>query len=161
MSERIVFVSFHMIEGECIAAVSLGYVQEGRITEDTELRSLAEIYVNSISTLKNMVEEIEEFKSNKIALSPSHMWDIGDTIVSLVEGIDARGFQIDNLYDHLVRDIGRNRDWLNRVMIFRRHLPKRELIPSGLKWSACKRAPKRSAEMIERGVIPGRRSERQ
>ncbi len=148
------FVSFLMVDGECIAAVPLDYIQEGIITKGTDLKGIARIYKKKIIELNKMLKIIELNKSQKIALSSLLMWDFGDKILSLVDSINSKNFEIDNLYEHLIRDLGRKRMWLEKVIIFRRNLPNRQLIPHDLKWSVCRDAPKKSAKLILKGEIP-------
>ena len=44
--------------------------------------------------------------------------------------------QIDNTYYHLVRDLGVNRKWLEKVVIFRRYIQQIELIPETAIWGS-------------------------
>jgi len=148
------FVSFRMIDDECIAAVPLAYIQEGVITRGTDLKGISRIYKKKIIELKNMLKQIELKKTQKIALPSLFMWDFGDKILSLVDAINSKKFEIDNLYEHLIRDLDRKRGWLEKVIIFRRSLPNRKLIPHDLKWSVCRDAPKKSAELILNGKNP-------
>lgn len=101
-----------------------------------------------------MLEQIESNKSQRVALSSSFMWDFGDKILSLVNSLNRKNFEIDNLYEHLIRDLDRKREWLEKVIIFRRSIPNRQLIPDDLKWSVCRDAPKKSAKLILKGGIP-------
>ena len=148
------FVSFRMIDDECIAAVPLDYIQEGIITKGTDLKGIAKIYKKKIFSLKKMLEQIEINKLQKVAVSSLFMWDFGDKILSLVDAINSKNFEIDNLYEHLIRDLDRKRGWLEKVIIFRRSIPTRQLIPDDLKWSVCRDAPKKSAKLILKGGIP-------
>jgi len=154
------FVSFRFVGDECIAAVPLEYIQQGIITKGTDLKGIARIYKKKIIELKNMLKIIELNKSQKIALSSLLMWDFGDKILSLVDSINSKNFEIDNLYEHLIRDLDRKRMWLEKVIIFRRNLPNRQLIPHDLKWSVCRDAPKKSAESILNGKTPKRRTKK-
>ena len=107
-----------------------------------------------------MLEQIESNKSQRVALSSSFMWDFGDKILSLVNSLNRKNFEIDNLYEHLIRDLDRKREWLEKVIIFRRSIPTRESIPHDLKWSVCRDAPKKSAELLLKGKIPKRQSKK-
>jgi len=150
------FVSFRLVDNNCIAAVPLDYIQKGIVTKDKELQVLARIYEDYITILREMLGKMESKKSKKIALPSSLMWDFGDKILALVNAINNKNFEIDNLYEHLIRDLGRKKDWLKKVIIFRRNLPERQLIPPDLNWSICRDAPKKSAELILNGKIPKR-----
>jgi len=148
------FVSYRLIDNGCIAAVPLDYIQKGIVTKDKELQVLARIYKDYIFILREMLGKMELKKSKKIALPSLLMWDFGDKILALVNAINNKNFEIDNLYEHLIRDLGRKKGWLKKIIIFRRNLPERQLIPPDLNWATCKDAPKKSAELILNGKIP-------
>jgi len=144
-------VSFHMKDGEYIAAVPLHYIRIGSITREKELKMIANLYRKKIKEIKKVIDYLEITKSSKKIFKAIDMWGLGDKILSLVEAVNKKHFIIDGLYDHLVRDLGRKKDWLRKAIIFRRNLPKKELIPLSLNWSLCKDAPRRSAEFISQG----------
>ena len=95
-NDKPLFVSFRLEGDDCVAAVPLDYIQEGIITKATDLRGIEKVYKKKIIDLKNMLKQIELIKSNKVALSSLVMWDFGDKILSLVDAINSKNFEIDN-----------------------------------------------------------------
>jgi hypothetical protein len=152
--ESPILVSFHRKGDELIAAVPLDYIREGIVTKEDDLIKIVKIYEKKINELSKILNQIEVTKSKKIPLTALEMWVLGDKIMSLIEEIKKRNFEIDGLYDHLIRDLGRKKDWLKKVIIFRRHLPNKNLIPENLSWSTCKDIPRISAEQIMAGDTP-------
>jgi len=155
-----VFVSFRMKEDDFIAAVPLDAMKTSELTSEVKLRRVAKIYAKGIRQIRVLVTHLELTKSRKIPLAASQIWDLGDKILSLVEAINEQNFEIDNLYEHLIRDLGRKKDWLKKAIIFRRNLPKQQLIPTNLNWSFCKDSPRKSAELILKGDVPKRRAKK-
>jgi len=146
-----IFVSFRMNGDDCVAAVPLREIQSGRILDENKLKEVANIYAKSIHDMKIILENLETTKSKKIPMLAVDIWDLGDKIVSLIETINKKGFTIDGVYDHLIRDLGRKKQWLKKIIIFRKNLPDRNMIPNDLKWSVCKDAPRYSAKLILKG----------
>lgn len=155
-----IFVSFGIMDNEFIAAIPLDHIKTGAITKESELKAVAKIYKNQIIAIKKIIENLESDKSKKITLTASKMWKLGDKIFELIEMIGKKNFEIDNLYEHLIIDLGRKKDWLKKAIIFRKNLPDEKLIPNGLKWHHCKDRPKISAEMILRGEKPIRKKDK-
>jgi hypothetical protein len=153
-ANNLIFVSFKMIDDDYVAAVPLDSIQTGAISKESELKAVTKIYKKQIVVLKKILKDIESDKSKRIALTAVKMWILGDKILELIEMIGRKNFQIDNLYEHLTRDLDRKKDWLKKAIIFRKYLPDGQLIPPGLKWHHCKDMPKISAEMILRNELP-------
>lgn len=155
-----IFISFRVKEDDFIAAVPLDTMRTNGLMTEEKLRRVAKIYAKSIREIRILLSNFELTKSRKIPLAASQIWDLGDKIFSLVESINQHNFVIDNLYEHLIRDLGRKKDWLKKSITFRRNLPERQLIPPNLNWSSCKDSPRKSAELILKGDVPKRRSKK-
>jgi hypothetical protein len=145
-----IFVSFRMVDNDYVAAVPIDSIKTGQISKESELKAVTKIYQKQIIALKKIIEDIESDKSKKISITAAKMWKLGDIILELIEMIGEKNFEIDNLYEHLSRDLDRKKDWLSKAIIFRKYLPSEQLIPSGLKWRHCKDKPKISAEILLR-----------
>jgi len=63
--------------------------------------------------------------------------------------------EIDDVYKHLVRDLGAKRKWLEKAIIFRRYLPTQDLIPQSLNWGRCEKGTRRVAERLRDGLPLG------
>ena len=155
-----IFISFRVKEDDFIAAVPLDAMKRSELTSEVKLRRVAKIYSKGIREIRILLSNLELNKSRKEPLAASQIWDLGNKILSLVEAINGQNFEIDNLYEHLIRDLGRKKDWLKKSIIFRRNLPERQLIPPNLNWYSCKDSPRKSAELILKGDVPKHRAKK-
>lgn len=112
------------------------------------LRKAAEVYEHSIAGMRNLVKEIQNFRDNRKLLPARKVWQLGDAIFELQDNLNRLSLQLDGLYDHLVRDLGAKRKWLEKVIIFRRYLPDGNAIPQSLNWGRCEKGTRRAAEKL-------------
>jgi hypothetical protein len=56
--------------------------------------------------------------------------------------------EIEDLYAHLVRDVGAKRKWLEKAIILRRYVPREDMIPADLNWGRIEKGTRRAAEKI-------------
>jgi len=117
------------------------------------LRKAAKVYEHSIARMRNIVKEIQNFRDNRKLLPARKVWQLGDSIFELQNNLNTLSLQLDGLYDHLVRDLGVKRKWLEKVIIFRRYLPDENAIPQSLNWGHCEKGTRRVAEKLRRAYF--------
>lgn len=118
------------------------------------LQNAADSYSRSIRTMRLLLAEIQAFRKNHTPTPARKIWQLGDTMFGLRDNLEHISLQIDGFYDHLVRDLGVKRKWLEKVVILRRYLVKEELIPSSLNWGRCEKGTRKVAERLLKGDFP-------
>ncbi|MCR4434043.1 MAG: hypothetical protein NUV70_08355 [Caldiserica bacterium] len=147
---KLTFVSFEPSNGQYISSISL----EGlfSLEDDPELilRKASEEYKKSIIVMRNIVNEIEMLRKKRVKLPARKVWELGNSIFELINNLEKLSLQINGLYQHLIRDLGVKRKWLEKVLIFRRYLPNVDIIPESLNWGRCEKGTRRIAESLKR-----------
>jgi hypothetical protein len=151
--DKLAFVSFEPSDKQFRAFLPM---EEFILGDDPEtmLRKAAEVYEHSIIKMRNHVKEIQNFRDTRKLLPARKIWQLGDAIFELQDNLSKLSLQLDGLYDHLVRDIGVKRKWLEKVIIFRRYLPHENAIPQSLNWGRCEKGTRRAAEKLAKDYIP-------
>lgn len=153
-SDKLGFVVFEPKNGQFVALLSI----EGLVSSDRDpeavLRKAVKIYERATMRMKSLVAEIQACRENRKLVPARKIWHLGDAIFELISQLQELSLQIDRLYDHLVRDLGAKRKWLEKVIIFRRYLPDQELIPSSLNWGRCEKGTRRAGERLRDGLPP-------
>lgn len=128
---------------------------EAVISSEQELEALlskaSEIYENTIAKMSSLIVEIEAARGNRKPIAARKIWQIGDAIFTLRDDLEELGFELDGVYDHLTRDLGVKRKWLEKVITLRRYLSNKELIPESLNWGRCEKGTRRIAERLRLG----------
>ncbi|MFA5628785.1 MAG: hypothetical protein WC958_00765 [Dehalococcoidales bacterium] len=156
MKEEIVFVSFDKTAEGYIASINLKDFLLKNDDFDSLLKKASSAYEDSILNMKTKLTEIEYFRHNRIKLPARKIWELGDIIFKFIDDLKKLEVEIDGIYNHLERDLGVKRKWLEKVIILRRYIPKIEMIPVDLNWGSCEKGTRRIAEQISGGTIPHR-----
>lgn len=106
---------------------------------------LAKIYEDGIKNLKELLNIRKEMLLKKQRIPAVFIWDIGDQIFRINNQINSTGFQIDDYYSHLERDLGISRKWLEKVIILRRYINDKNTLPQGLSWGYFEKGTKHKA----------------
>lgn len=114
------------------------------------LRKATNIYEKSITRIRSMLVEIQAERDNRKPIAARKIWQIGHIIFELRDQLERLSLQLDSVYDHLVRDLGVRRKWLEKVIILRRHLPDKALIPKSLNWGCCEKGTRRVAQRLRK-----------
>jgi hypothetical protein len=141
-SDKLAFVAFESRDGQFVALLSIEGLFSGDGDPEAVLRKAAEVY------------EIQTSRADRKLVPARKIWDLGDAIFELKSELEKLSLQIDRLYDHLVRDLGARRKWLEKVIIFRRYLPDEALIPESLNWGRCEKGTRKAAERLRNGLPP-------
>ena len=124
------------------------------IVSDPEptLQRAAELYEHAIVTMRSLIAEMQSYKAHRKPIPARIMWKLGDAIFQLKEELEALFLQLNGTYEHLARDLGVKREWLKKPVIFRRYLPKEDLIPESLSWRRCRDTVRKTAERLCKGL---------
>jgi len=150
------FISFEPSNDGFVCFLSFDGFVHSKVDPHKLSAKASRIYTYSIGRLKKQIEGLNEMRSSNRNIPARSIWEIGDTILKMIEELAKISLQLDDLYGHLMRDVPAKRMWLEKIIIFRRYIPKKALIPLGLNWGKCRGAPKTSALAIVAGETPRR-----
>jgi hypothetical protein len=146
------FVAFQPRETGFAAFISL----EGALNSDKDLQLLlsraSATYAARVAEMRATLSKIEKVRSTGKAAPARQVWRLGQSIFDLVADLAALSLELDGLYEHLVRDLGVKRKWLEKVIIFRRYLESDKYIPRSLRWSSVEKGTRRAAERLRQGL---------
>ena len=153
MIGRTIFVAFEPREEGFIASVPMEHLESLGDHPEASLRAASATYHHHVDTMRSLLNDIERFKTNRIAIPARKMWDLGDSIFQLVDSLAESSLEIDGLYEHLSRDLKLHSGHLGmyrltRAVTFRRYLPDRTLIPDSLGWRLCEKHVRKTAEQL-------------
>lgn len=154
MTDEPIFVSFKKHKDKYNAFISIDEFFSSNEDLESLLNKASNLYGNSISKMVALINEINTFRSSRRLLPARKIWELGELIFKLVKGLNQLSLQIDGIYDHLVRDLKVKRKWIEKVIIFRRYIPRESMIPESLNWGKCEKGTRRIAEQIQKGIIP-------
>jgi hypothetical protein len=147
---RLAFVSFEPSNEMFRAFLPMEELVSGDDDPELKLKKAVKVYERSIGKMRNLVKEIQSFRSNRKLLPARKVWQLGDAIFELQHDLNELSLQLDGLYDHLVRDLGVKRKWLEKVIIFRRYLPDENAVPPSLNWGRCEKGTRQAAEKLRK-----------
>ena len=154
------FVSFEMKGGTYSAFVTIDELLAGNDDLPSLLAQASALYSSYVSEMRALVDLIAAHRRKRELVPARVVWQLGDRIFGLVAQLDQLSLEIDGIYDHLERDLGAKRKWLEKVIIFRRYIAQERTIPEHLNWGKCEKGTRRIAEMIQKEMSPGQRDER-
>ncbi len=152
---KLYFVSFEPINKGFRAYLSMEEFILGDKDSELTIRRAVKVYENSIIEMRTFIKELQGFRTNRKLLPAQKIWQLGNAIFELQGNLGKLFLQLDGLYDHLVRDLGAKRKWLEKVIIFRRYLPDENAIPRSLNWGRCEKGTRRIAERLRKGLPLG------
>ncbi len=145
------FVAFEPRNDGFIASVPMEQLDSLGEHPDLLLQEASEIYKHAVGKMQLILSEIGRIKGKRNPIPAQKVWELGDAVIDLVDGLAAMSLQLDRLYEHLVRDLGMNQKRLGTVITFRRHLSDKGLIPESLGWSQCEKNARKVAESLSKG----------
>lgn len=149
------YVSFEPRGMHFIAFVPIDAVESQERDLEVLLRDAEVRYRDHLSAMRCQVGKIAERRKRRLPVLARTMWALGDQAFQLVRSLSSVGLELDGLYDHLSRDLGVKRKWLEKVIIFRRYIAAVDFIPESLSWGKCERGTRGVAERIMRGESIG------
>lgn len=155
IKDKLAFVSFEPIDKRFGAYLSMEEFILSDKNPELTIKKAVKIYEDSIRKMRIFIKEIQDFRNNRKLLPAHKVWQLGNAIFELKNNLSKLFLQLDGLYDHLVRDLGVKRKWLEKVIIFRRYLPDENVIPKSLNWGRCEKGTRRVAEKLRKGLPLG------
>lgn len=153
---KLAFISFEPNNDRFRAFLSIEELISSNKDPELTLRKAIKIYENSIIKMRTFIKEIQNIRNNRKHLPACKVWQLGNAIFELQGNLNKVSLQLDGLYDHLVRDLGVKRKWLEKIITFRRYLPDKKDIPQSLNWGrCCEKGTRRAAEKLRRGLPLG------
>jgi len=136
------FVSFKMEFEKCTASLHADNFLE--LSEDAEklLSKASIVYKTRINAIESILNDIQNTKSKRSPLKARQAWQIGDEVIKLTNNLGKINLQIDDIYEHLERDLGLKKDFLTKIITFRRYMREKNLIPRSLNWRRCRTRPR-------------------
>jgi len=154
-SDRLVFVSFEPRDGQFEAFMSV----EGLLSTESDphlmLQEAAALYQRSVWRMGSLVADIQARRAARQLVPARKVWQLGDAIFELRDELARLSLQVNDVYGHLVRDLGVKRKWLEKVVILRRYVPVLEAVPETLNWGRCEKGTRRVAEKLSKGLPLG------
>lgn len=148
------FISFRKDDSTFVAYIPMKQFFSSKRDIEKILKEAAELYKCSILNMQSLISEMNTFRNKNKYLPARKMWELGNLIFELVQSLKRLSLQIDSIYSHLMRDLGVKREWLEKVIIFRRYLPSKQLIPESLNWGCCRDKPRYIAKRLKEGMPP-------
>ena len=152
MKERLVFITFEKSGSKYEAFLPIAELVTNKKDIEELAKRAAEIYAGAIHQMLLVVREIDNLRAERQPVPARKVWQLGDNIFKLTQDLEKIVFQLDNLYEHLSRDLTVKRKWLEKVIILRRYIPDISLIPEKLNWGRCEKGTRKIAEKINRGL---------
>jgi len=146
-------VSFKPHEGHFIAFLPMEQFLSKDEDPEPVLKKAAQLYEYSILRMQSVVTDINTLRNHNNPIPARKIWELGELIFGLTRGLERLSFQLDGIYDHLVRDLGTKRKWLEKVIILRRYIPDKNIIPESLNWGRFEKGTRRKAEKLRNGMI--------
>jgi hypothetical protein len=148
------FVSFKPDKEHFIAFFPMEQLLSSERDLESVLKEAANVYEYSLVRMTSAVKDIDSFRNERKLLPARKIWRLGNLIFELVEDLQRLSLQIDGIYEHLVRDLGVKRKWLEKVIIFRRYISDEKIIPQSMNWGRFEKGTRRKAEKLSTGVLP-------
>jgi len=149
ISNGAAFVSFKpdkfTFKGYLSMEVALGSDRRPEIL----LKKAIKIYENAITKMRVYISDIKTPRKSGNYVPARKIWQLGNFIFRLRDQLKEIDLEIDGIYDHLSRDLGVKRKWLEKVIILRRYIPDINIIPRSLNWGRLEKGTRRKAERLK------------
>ncbi len=148
-------MSFEPANGKFRGFLTMESVIASERNPEPILHRATKVYERAIARLRSLLVEIRASRANRKPIAARKIWQVGHTIFQLRDELGKLSLELDGVYNHLIRDLGVKRQWLEKAIILRRYLPQQTLIPTSLNWGRCEKGTRRVAERLRRGLPPG------
>lgn len=125
------------------------------IRKDPELilRQATELYARYVQEMRSLIKRVETCRSHHECIPARTIWNVGDAIFRLRNDLDTLSLQLDGVYEHLARDLGVKKKWLEKVVTLRRYVLAQDTIPEALNWGHCEKGTRRVAESLQQRAL--------
>lgn len=142
------FVAFEPRGDGFRAAAPLEQLDNLGARPEAVLQAASAVYGRAVAEMRAQLSAMAELKAQRQPITAQTVWELGDTIFNLSSNLVQSLLELDDLYGHLTRDLGVKRMWLEKVIILRRYINRKELLPVSLKWHQFYAAPKKTAQRL-------------
>lgn len=151
---RLGFVSFEPSDDGFRGFLAVEAAILGDCDPEALLRQATGVYQRVIADMRSLVGHIDGLRMARITVPARQVWKVGDLVFGLRDELTELGLEIDGVYDHLTRDLGVKRKWLEKAIILRRYIDDTTIIPSSLNWGRCEKGTARIAQRLTKGLAP-------
>lgn len=144
------FISFQKKDDNYEGYISLDAAMDEKIDLKQIVLKATKIYSKSIFKMQSLNSELVKLKKKK-PIPAYKIWLLGDEIFRLKHNLEKISVQLDNLYDHLTRDLSVKRKWLEKIIIFRRYIVDIKKIQKTLNWGLFEHSTSRKAKRLNLG----------
>jgi len=155
MPDRLMFVAFEPRNGGFKAFLSVEGLLSGEGDPELVLQEAARVYEASTERMRTLLAEIEGRRASRTLIPARKVWQLGDAIFELTEGLASLSLRLNGVYAHLVRDLGVKRKWLEKAVILRRYVAAQDIMPDSLSWGRLEKGTRRAAEKLSKGLALG------
>lgn len=146
--ERLAFVSFEPQNDGFRASLSIEDFARTASDPETQLKKASCLYDEYVTHMCGTISEIRSIQKSGSFTPARNVWQLGDTIYKLIQQLEKLSFQIDGVYEHLVRDLDVKRKWLEKVVILRRYIPTKRIIPKSSNWGQFEKGTRKAARKL-------------
>ena len=147
------FVSFEPTNAAFRAFLSMHAALDADSDPEGLAREAADVYVRLVGQMRSAVEEIHALRRTHTPVPARKIWELGDLVFQLKDRLAEQGLEMDGMYEHLTRELGVKRKWLEKVIIFRRYLSDVSAVPESLNWGRCEKGTARIARALSNGTM--------
>lgn len=145
------FVSFEPTGGGFRGLLSVEAAVGGECDPEALLREATGVYRRLIGDMRSLLADIDGRRRARISVPAREVWKVGDLVFGLRHELAQLGLELDGVYDHLTRDLGVKRKWLEKAIILRRYIDDMAIIPESLNWGRCEKGTARVARRLTEG----------
>lgn len=149
MNKNISFISFTPEASKFKGLLSLDIAFDSKNDPQSLIRKSELIYEKHIREMQIIIQNIKKIRSSNSRISARDIWILGDSIFSLKRNLENIGLQVDDLYTHLMRDLGVKRKWLEKVVILRRYVFHKKTIPKSSNWGRFEKGTAKKAKLLQ------------
>jgi hypothetical protein len=153
---RVDFVSFEPAGDGFTAWFHLSETVTPPANTASLLKKASIVYKSHLGIMRLQIERMQGTKLRSQRIPAFLAWSLGDQVFRLISELRTQSLEISGVYAHLTRDLGVNRKWLEKVIVFRRYIPSADCIPKELSWGQCQTGTRRIALDIVRRSNAGR-----
>ena len=147
------FVSFEPANGAFQAFLSIHTALNGDSDPEDLAREAGAVYERLVGQMRSAVEEIDALRRTHTLVSARRVWQLGDLVFRLTRELADLDLELDGVYEHLTRDLGVKRKWLEKVIILRRYIDNVSVIPERLNWGRCEKGTAKIARALRNGTV--------
>ena len=144
-SDNEIFVSFKPRNDHFMGYVSIEVASNNEIDPEKLILRCTKIYEQTVGKMRKKLDQINTLKLSNKNIPARKVWELGNLIFKMQDSFRKANVNLDGVYDHLVRDLGVKKKWLEKVIILRRYVPKASVIPMSINWGYFDKSTRKKA----------------